>query len=206
MGSLLTVARRGSSRRNAGRTLSSKAMARGHGKVDKHKAIIISGFAAIGKSFLSGNAELRSSVDLEVIDMDSSAYSKKPGFPENYLDAIRKTAERPCVILISTHVGVPTQLAKEGYHVVLAYPGGGMDAKQEWLDRLEKREEAGKNSRLYKLMDEQWTLWYERTAREQVTRKFSLANDQYLSDIFGSIHTEFCEATTKTPSHGRGGN
>ncbi|ROW09951.1 hypothetical protein VPNG_06295 [Cytospora leucostoma] len=182
------------------------AMALGHGKVDKHKAIIIAGFTAIGKSFLTGNAELRSKIALEVIDLDSSAYSKKPGFPENYLDAIRKTAEKPCVILISTHVGIPTQLTKEGYYVALAYPGGGMDAKQEWLDRLEKREEAGKDSRLYRLMDEHWTLWYERTAREQVTRRFCLANDQYLNDILGCIHAEFCRATTKKSSHERGGN
>lgn len=181
-------------------------MAIGRGKVDKHKAIIISGFTAVGKSVLSSNVELRSSIDLKVIDLDSSAYSKEPGFPENYLDAIRKTAERPCVILISTHVGIPTRLTREGYYVALAYPGSGMDAKQEWLHRLEKRERAGRDSRLYKLMDEHWTSWYERTAREQVTRRFSLANDQYLSDIFGSIHAEFCKASTKNPCHGRGGN
>ncbi|KUI72417.1 hypothetical protein VM1G_07660 [Cytospora mali] len=158
---------------------------------DKRKAIIISGFTAIGKSSFSRNTELRRNTNLNVIDLDSCAYSNKPGFPENYLNDIRKAADKPCIILISTHVGLPTQLAKEGYYVALAYPGGGMDAKQAWLGRLEKREQGGRSSRLYKAMDEKWTVWFERTAKEQVTRKWTLSNDEYLSDIFGSIYADF---------------
>lgn len=157
---------------------------------DKHKAIIISGFCAIGKTHFSSNRdELKQ--DLKVYDLDSSAYSSKPGFPDNYVAEIRRLAETPCVILISTHRGLPTQLAKEGYYVALVYPGDGPEAKREWLRRLEEREEEGKASRLYKITDENWDVWYERTAGEEITSRRTLPNDKYLSDIFEDIHTDF---------------
>lgn len=157
----------------------------------KHLAIIIAGFPAIGKTRFASDAKLQTSIDLDVVDLDSSAYSKEPGFPENYLHDIRKAAEKPCIILISTHVGLPTQLAKEGYYVAIVYPGSGMDAKQEWLARLERRDKAGKSSRLYKMMDEHWTLWFGQTATEQASRRWTLSNKAYLSDVFGSIYADF---------------
>ncbi|KAI7772995.1 hypothetical protein LA080_012577 [Diaporthe eres] len=161
---------------------------------DKHKAIIISGFCAIGKTHFSSNKdEQRQGRGMEVYDLDSSAYSSKPGFPENYVAEVRRLAEKPCTILISTHRGLPTQLAKEGYYVALVYPGDGPEAKSEWLRRLEEREEAGKDSRLYKITDENWDLWYERTAGEEITSKWTLSNDQYLSTIFEDIHADFRE-------------
>ncbi|KKY38789.1 hypothetical protein UCDDA912_g01156 [Diaporthe ampelina] len=158
---------------------------------DKHKAIIISGFCAIGKTHFSSNKDTLLGLGMQVHDLDSSAYSSKPGFPENYVADIRKLAEKPCVILISTHKGLPTQLAKEGFYVALVYPGDGPEAKMEWLRRLEEREEAGKDSRLYKITDANWDLWYQRTAGEDVTSKWTLSNDQYLSTIFEDIHADF---------------
>lgn len=161
---------------------------------DKHRAIIISGFCAIGKTHFSSNKDwLQRDLEMDVYDLDSSAYSSKPGFPENYVAEIRRLAEKPCTILISTHRGLPTQLAKEGYYVALVYPGDGPEAKKEWLRRLEEREEAGKDSRLYKITDENWDLWYERTAGEEITSKWTLSNDQYLSTIFEDIHADFQE-------------
>ncbi|KAL1873939.1 hypothetical protein Daus18300_003812 [Diaporthe australafricana] len=164
--------------------------------VDKHNAIIISGFCAIGKTHFSSNkADLLQ--DLEVYDLDSSAYSSKPGFPENYIADIRRLAEKPCVILVSTHKGLPTHLAKEGYYVALVYPGDGSEAKREWLRRLEEREEAGRDSRLYKITDENWDMWYGRTASEEITSRWTLFNDQYLSTIFDDIHADFQEFKTR---------
>lgn len=159
---------------------------------DEHKAIIISGFCAIGKThFSSHKDELQKDLGMEVYDLDSSAYSSKPGFPQNYIAEIQKLAEKPCVILISTHKGLPTQLAKEGYYVALVYPADGPAAKREWLRRLEEREEKGKESRLYKITDENWDLWYERTAGEEITSRWTLSNNQYLSTIFEDIHADF---------------
>ncbi|KAJ0117285.1 hypothetical protein J7T55_003696 [Diaporthe amygdali] len=167
--------------------------------VDKHKAIIISGFCAIGKTHFSSTKDnLQQGLGMEIFDLDSSSYSSKPGFPENYIAEIRKRAEKPCVILISTHRGLPTQLAREGYYVALVYPGDGPEAKREWLRRLEEREEAGKDSRLYKITDENWDLWYGRTAGEEITSRWTLANDQYLSTIFDDIHTDFRKFKRRT--------
>lgn len=161
---------------------------------DKHKAIIISGFCAIGKTYFSSHeGKLQQGPGMEVYDLDSSAYSSKPGFPENYIAEIQRLAEKPCVILVSTHRGLPTHLATEGYYVALVYPGDGLEAKTEWLRRLEEREEAGRDSRLYKITDENWDLWYERTAGEEITSRWNLSNNQYLSTIFEDIHADFRE-------------
>lgn len=170
---------------------------------DKHKAIIVSGFCAIGKTHFSSNKnELLKEIGMDVYDLDSSGYSSKPGFPQNYVAEVRKLAEKPCIILISTHRGLPTQLAKEGYYVALVYPADDPGAKREWLRRLEEREEGGKGSRLYQITDQNWNLWYERTAGEEVTSRRTLQNDQYLSTIFGEIHSSFREFKTSELQHG----
>jgi glyoxylase-like metal-dependent hydrolase (beta-lactamase superfamily II) len=156
--------------------------------------MIISGFCAIGKThFLSDKDTLQCDVRMKIYDLDSSAYSSEPGFPHNYVSEIRKLAETPSIILISTHGGVPTQLAKDGYYVALVYPGHGPEAKREWLRRLENRgrEQGAQASRLYELTDKNWDLWYERTAGEDVTSRWTLSNDQYLSTIFEDIHADF---------------
>jgi hypothetical protein len=129
---------------------------------------------------------------MKVYDLDSSTYSFEPGFPHNYVSEIRKLAETPSIILTSTHGGVPTQLAKDGYYVALVYPGDGPEAKREWLRRLGNRgrEQGEQGSRLYELTDKNWDLWYERTADEEVTSRWILSNDQYLSTIFEDIHAD----------------
>ncbi|KAH8745359.1 hypothetical protein F5883DRAFT_702832 [Diaporthe sp. PMI_573] len=158
----------------------------------KNQAMIIAGFCAIGKThFLSNKPKLLPRCGMKVYDLDSSAYSSKPGFPQNYIFEIRKLAQEPCIVLISTHEGLPTQLAKDGYYVALVYPGDGPGAKREWLRRLEEREEGGKNSRLYKLTDKNWDLWCSRTAGEQTTSKWSLSNEEYLGTIVRDIYADF---------------
>lgn len=172
---------------------------------DKHRAIIISGYPAIGKTHFSSNKdELLKELGLEVYDLDSSAYSSKPEFPQNYLAEIRRLAEKFCVILVSTHKGLPTQLAKEGYYVALVYPVDGPEAKREWLRRLEEREEGGKESRLYKITEQNWEPWYGRTAGEETTSRWNLQNDQYLTTIFEDIHANFQEFKTRKRQHGGG--
>ena len=66
---------------------------------------------------------------MDIYDIDSSNYSSKPGFPHNYISEIRRLADKRCIILVSTHGGVPTQLAKEGYYVALVYPGDSLEAR-----------------------------------------------------------------------------
>ncbi|KAH8748417.1 hypothetical protein F5883DRAFT_653117 [Diaporthe sp. PMI_573] len=173
--------------RAVARALFRKDLANNH---DMHHAIIIAGFCAIGKThFRSNRNELEQG--MEVHDLDSSAYSSKPDFPQNYISAIRKLAEKPCIILVSTHRGLPTQLAREGYYVAVVYPCGGSETKREWLRRLEEREEGGKDSRLYKLTDEKWASWYEATACENVTNRWTLCKDQYLGTVFEEINADF---------------
>ncbi|KAH8774745.1 hypothetical protein F5883DRAFT_412577 [Diaporthe sp. PMI_573] len=120
-----------------------------------HEAIIICGFCAIGKTYLLSNKD-KLNLGMDVCDLDSSSYTSRPGFPENYVSDVRRLANKRCIILISTHQGVPTQLAKEGYYVALVYPGNSPEVKQEWLRRLEEREQGGKDSRLYKMTERNW--------------------------------------------------
>ncbi|KAH8752234.1 hypothetical protein F5883DRAFT_719899 [Diaporthe sp. PMI_573] len=154
-----------------------------------HKAIIICGFCAIGKTYLLSKKD-RLPLGMDIRDLDSSNYSKSE-FPENYVSDVRRLANKPCIILISTHQGVPTQLAKEGYYVALVYPSNSPEVKQEWLRRLEEREQGGKDSRLYKMTERNWDSWQERTSGEEVSRKWILSKDQYLDSIFQEIYDDF---------------
>ena len=156
-------------------------------KIDnKRQAMIISGFCAIGKThFLSQKDTLQCDVGMKVYDLDSSAYSSEHGFPHNYLSEIRKRAQKPCIILISTHGGVPTQLAKDDYYVALVYPGTGPEAKREWLRRLQHRgrEQGEQSSLLYELTNKNWDLWYKRTAEEEVTSRWTLSNNPLVCEV-----------------------
>lgn len=59
------------------------------------RAVIISGSAGVGKTELAKRYS-------NVLDLDSSAYSKSPDWPRNYIEAIRLNRKRYDYILIFT--------------------------------------------------------------------------------------------------------
>lgn len=158
------------------------------------RALIISGYTCIGKTFFCNNEELRSSLNLgEVVDLDSSSYPRD-NFPANYLEDIRRAADAPGaprVLLVSTFPGVATQLRREGYYVAQVYPDGGADCRREWLGRLENREEGGRDSRLYKLVSDNWDAWFEEMGARDVSDSKVVSATDYLSNVIQEIYEAF---------------
>lgn len=169
------------------------AIAPGDGAGNR-RVLIISGFTCIGKTFFCGNEELKSNLRIgEVVDLDSSQYSRD-NFPANYLAHIRQTADRPGVrvILVSTSPGVATQLQSEGYYVAQVYPRGEDDCRAEWLRRLARREEGGVDSRLYRLVNENWDYWCKLELRDRgVAYTKTVSSEEYLSTVIGEIYEAF---------------
>lgn len=154
--------------------------------------LIISGYTCIGKTSFGRRVSLRNKHVLRVIDLDSSAYSKDTAnFPANYLAAIRRCANERSIVLISTHDAVATRLEEEGYYVALVYPEGSSDNKQEWLRRLEERETGGRESRLYKIVEDNWELWDRHLRDCPVSKKVALSRTDYLISVFKEIYKDY---------------
>lgn len=172
-------------------TSSSNTVSRGGGNNTHKKVLIISGYTCIGKTFFCNNSALQKKLQLgQVVDLDSSKFSRSD-FPRNYLEAIRRTAEQPEVhiILVSTYRDVATELYKEGYYVAQVFPS--TDCKSEWLRRLENREEGGKASRVYKLVDENWDHWFKEMGSRELSDSKIVSSTDYLSTVIEEIHGAF---------------
>ncbi|KAJ4409719.1 hypothetical protein N0V82_009408 [Gnomoniopsis sp. IMI 355080] len=158
-------------------------------------AIIISGYVCIGKTYFCHNisAEKRHEFG-RIVDLDSSKYSRDQ-FPENYLQDIRRTADQyaqeGCVILVSTFPGVATKLRQDGYYVAQVYPQKSPETKLEWLRRLEFREKEGKESRLYRLVDQHWDEWFDEMETRDISKSIRVAPNEYLSNVIDKIYQHY---------------
>ncbi|PSR90882.1 hypothetical protein BD289DRAFT_430124 [Coniella lustricola] len=168
--------------------------------------LIVSGYTCIGKTTFQRNDALRhrlldcsSNVPVQVIDMDSSTYSRD-NFPANYLAAIRHQAEGnddscgqepPRILLISTFPGVATQLKSEGFYVAQVYPDKSAETKRKWLRRLAEREEQHSESRLYRLVHAMWDQWFEEMETRDVSFSVKVGAGSYLSTVIGDIYEAF---------------
>ncbi|KAK4168476.1 hypothetical protein QBC43DRAFT_360383 [Cladorrhinum sp. PSN259] len=129
----------------------------------KQTAIIISGFACIGKSKFSG---LKTYQGYEIVDLDSAGYTVDPKtkvkrdsktFVEAYIKDILAYAYRPAnkkvILMMSTHLEIRQEMCKRGLKYTLVYPQPGAECKGAWLTRL--RERAGEDA-LYKFFADKW--------------------------------------------------
>lgn len=158
-------------------------------------AIIITGYVCIGKTYFCNkiNTEKHHKFG-RVVDLDSSNYSRDR-FPENYLEDIRTTADQyadeGCIILVSTFPGVGTRLKQDGYYVAQVYPQNNLETKTEWLRRLELREKEGKESRLYRLVNQYWDEWADEMGRRDISKSIRVSSNEYLSNIIDQIYQDF---------------
>lgn len=161
----------------------------------KKRAMIISGYACIGKTYFCGTLHAEKHPKLgRVVDLDSSTYNRDR-FPENYLEDVRRTADsladEGCVILVSTFPGVSDTLKQEGYYVAQVYPQNSPETKTEWLRRLEVREKDGKESRLYGLVSQHWDEWYDGMEKRNVSKSIRVSSHEYLSTVIDDIYEDF---------------
>ena len=160
-------------------------------KINMKNTIIISGFPGIGKTYLT---ELYKGTDIIVQDSDSSNFSwlepgiRNPDFPNNYINHIKELNGKVDYILISSHENVRQGLAKEGINYVLVYPDPNL--KAIYIQRYKKR-----NSSIGFInnINNTFHSFVSQCHNDIYAKRVMLTEDNYLSDIIGTIHDLFKE-------------
>ena len=135
-------------------------------KTNVKKALIISAFPGMGKSYFfrnnscySTDNELMERPGNRILDSDSSDFSwikdedgnntseRNPEFPENYIRHIKCNLYDKDIIFVSSHKQVREALEREGLDYAIVYPSKKL--KFHLLERYEKR---GSSKEFVKLM------------------------------------------------------
>ena len=153
---------------------------------------IISGFPAVGKSYL-----FNSNNNLTILDSDSSQFSwikkgvRHPEFPQNYIDHIKQNIGKVDIILVSSHKIVRDALKENKINYILVYPARIL--KQEYINRCYKR---GDDSSFISMLDKNWDVFINEIKEEKFPVKLRLWDEEFLGDIFikdyCSVYQEFC--------------
>lgn len=157
----------------------------------KQKAIVICGFAAIGKSTFKTACE-EGYGGVRVIDLDSSVFPKGPAWPHNYLEAIRERLNERCILMVSTHKTIYRQLLEEGVELILVYPK--RELKAEWLERIRRREEgAGIDAAasIYGVVNDRWDEWIDEYAEQKECLRYELSGGEYLQGAVDEVVYHF---------------
>lgn len=157
----------------------------------KQKAIVICGFAAIGKSTFKTACE-EGYGGVRVIDLDSSLFPKGPSWPHNYLEAIRERLNERCILMISTHKAIYSQLLEEGVDLIMVYPK--RELKAEWLERIRRREEAaGINAAasIYGVVNDCWDGWIDEYAKQKDCLRYEMSEGEYLQEAVDEVVYHF---------------
>lgn len=159
----------------------------------KQQAIVICGFAAIGKSTFKAACD--KAYDGErVIDLDSSLFPKGPTWPQNYLQAIRERLSEKCILMISTHKVIYSQLLEEGVDLILVYPK--RELRAEWLERIRKREaDAGSNAAasICGVVNDRWDGWISEYGEQEQCLKYEMSEGEYLQEAVDEVVYQFYE-------------
>ncbi|KAI7773456.1 hypothetical protein LA080_010903 [Diaporthe eres] len=159
----------------------------------KQKAIVICGFAAIGKSTFKAACDEAYDGD-RVVDLDSSLFPKGPTWPQNYLDAIRERLSEKCILMISTHKIVYSQLLEEGVDLILVYPK--RELRAEWLERIQKREAdagSGAAASICGVVNDRWDGWINEYGEQRGCIKYEMSGGEYLKGAVDEVVTQFYE-------------
>ncbi|KAJ0120721.1 uncharacterized protein J7T55_015453 [Diaporthe amygdali] len=156
----------------------------------KQSAIVICGFAAIGKSTFKAACE-EGYEGLPVVDLDSSLFPKGPSWPHNYLDAIKEKLSDRCILMISTHQIIYSRLLEDGVDLVLVYPK--RELKAEWLERIQQREAkagTGNSASICGVVNNFWDEWISQYDQQSGCRKYEISEGEYLqASVDDVVHT-----------------
>ena len=159
----------------------------------KQKAIVICGFAAIGKSTFKTSCE-RGYNGFPVVDLDSSLFPKRPTWPNDYLEAIKERLSDRCILLISTHKTIYSQLLEEGVGLILVYPK--RELRAEWLERIRTREaNANINAAgsICGMVNDRWDGWISEYGEQKGCPKYEMSEGEYLQGAVDEILFQFRE-------------
>lgn len=129
---------------------------------------LVCGFPGVGKSHLCRKMGWH--------DSDSSQFSHRDEWPNNYIEHLKKLNG---VAMVSTHKEVREALADAGMPFDLCYPS--RELKQDYLARYKQR---GSPATFVELLDRMWDEWI--TEMEEETRcaaRFILKEGDFASDV-----------------------
>ncbi|KAL1852489.1 hypothetical protein Daus18300_012170 [Diaporthe australafricana] len=153
--------------------------------IQKQKAIVICGFAAIGKSTFQAAHE-KEYKGIAVEDLDSGGFTKGPEWPSNYLKAIKLRLSEKCILMISTHQTIYSRLIESGVILVMVYPK--KELKAEWLERIRQREgRLGAISSICGIVDERWDDWIAGCHQQTGCLKFEMSEGGYIEDCIETV-------------------
>lgn len=158
-----------------------------HLNTRKQKAIVICGFAAIGKSTFKTACE-EGYDGVQVVDLDSSLFPKGPTWPHNYLNAIRERLSEKCILMISTHKDIYSQLLEEGVDLILVYPK--RELRAEWLERIRKREaKAGVDGKasICGMVNDRWDGWISEYGEQRGCLQYEMSEGEYLQEAVDEV-------------------
>lgn len=140
--------------------------------------MIIGGFPGIGKTYAARN------LDFNIIDTDSSKFSKSQDFPKNYVDHVSSFLDHRGfvrIILVSTHAVSLDAFLDNGLLTTLVYPDIGL--KDEYIARYAER---GDDDKFIQLIGDNWEDWIMnlRINYRDVIDHYVLSRGEYLSDYF----------------------
>ena len=131
------------------------------------KAVVISGFPGIGKSYTAMNED-----SFKILDSDSSNFSwikigvRNPDFPNNYIEHIKLNMYKADIIFVSSHEEVRNALIKNGIDFTLVYPHKSL--KNIYLARYEQR---GSSKEFIEFISNNWDKFLDEI--EQLWRMFN---------------------------------
>ena len=142
------------------------------------KAVIVSGFPGVGKTYAAKNNK-----DLKILDSDSSSFSwagfsRNPEFPKNYIKHIKENEYNYDIIFVSSHKEVRDALLENKISFTLVYPNKYL--KNEYLERLKRR---GSNEAFIKKIDENWDSWLKEI--EELKYHVLLSDNIDFCELFG---------------------
>lgn len=164
-----------------GKTDTGFGLYRNHFEIIKNTKVI-SGFPAVGKSFLT----LRS--DLIALDSDSSSFSwisegvRHPDFPNNYIKHIQENIGKADYIFVSSHDIVRNALRNNGTKYSLVYPA--IELKDEYVQRYINR---GNNEGFINFISSKWDEFITDIEKETFPKLIKLESRQFLADVLEMI-------------------
>ncbi|TWU71834.1 hypothetical protein ED733_002296 [Metarhizium rileyi] len=150
--------------------------------------VIISGFVASGKTWLTANANQLRLSDYNVLDLDSALFPKdtdgKRGsdFAPSYLAKVKDSIAPNTIILISTHQEIRSALVQDSLSYALVYPDDNL--QEEWMRRLHARDSP---ESLVNIVRDNWSKMLSGCQAQDGCDHFLLQEGQYLSDIVEDI-------------------
>lgn len=159
------------------------------------KAMVISAFPGVGKSYIAQNSNGK-----KVLDSDSSQFSwlrdkeghkildkqgkpiRDPKFLDKYMDHIKSNIDEADIIFVSSHDNVRQALNDEGINHCIVFPSDSM--KDEMLNRYSLR---GNDTSFINMMKENWSKFIEGMKKDTCPHKIVLQPGEYLSDVMPKI-------------------